>query len=181
MHDSRNILSDIKDGSKSAFKEFFEDIYPILCVFAENFLRTKDQSKDVAQEALLKFWEKKNEFKNIQGVKGYLYISVRNRCINILKRSKKSEDLESLKELESESFLKKNIINQETFAEVRRAVESLPKRMREIIELSMQGLKNPEIAEQLGISTNSVHTSKKTAYRKLRDALKDKYYLLLFL
>lgn len=180
MHDSVNILTDIKKGDKKAFKDFFEDFYPILCVFAEKYLKSPDQSKDVAQEALLKFWEKKSEFSDIKGVKGFLYVVVKNSCMNMLKRSKKSEDIAPLKELESESFLKKNIINQETFAQVRNAVDSLPKRMKEIIELSMRGVKNPEIATQLGISVNSVHTSKKSAYRKLREILKDKYYLLLF-
>ena len=64
---------------------------------------------------------------------------------------------------------------------VRKAVDTLSNRQKEIIELSMKGLKNPEIATQLNISLHTVHTTKKNAYRKLRELLKDKYYLLLFL
>lgn len=181
MHKTQNIIFDIKRGDKIAFKNFFEDFYPILCAFAEKFLKTPDQSKDVSQEAFVKFWEKREEFDSIQGAKNFLYVVVRNSCLNILRRSKKNENISSLNELESESFLKKNIINQETFAIVRQAVENLPNRMREIIELSMQGMKNPEIASQLDISPNTVHTSKKNAYRKLRETLKDSYYLLIFI
>jgi RNA polymerase sigma-70 factor (ECF subfamily) len=177
----QNIIEDIKKGDKDSFKEFFDDYYPILCVFAEKYLKTPDKSKDAAQEALVKFWEKKDEFNDLKGVKNFLYVVVKNNCINILKKSKKNEDLSSLKELESESFFKKNIINQETFAIVRNAVNSLPDRQKEIIELSMQGLKNHEIAKELDITANTVHTAKKNAYRKLREMLKDKYYLLLFI
>ncbi len=177
----KNIINDIRNGNKEAFKEFFDDYYPILCVFAEKYLKTPDQSKDAAQDALVKFWEKREEFKDLSGVKSFLYVVIKNNCINILKKSKRNEDLLELKELESESFFKKNIINRETFAIVRDAVNSLPKRQKAIIELSMQGLKNPEIAEELDISTNTVHTAKKNAYRKLREILKDKYYLLLFI
>ena len=93
----------------------------------------------------------------------------------------RSTDISSLKELASESFLKKNVINLETFQFVRNAVDSLPDRQREIVELTMKGLKNPEIATQLDISAHTVHSAKKVAYRKLRAILKDNYYLLLFI
>lgn len=181
MYLSQNIVTNIKKGDKESFKEFFDDFYPILCAFAKKFLGTPDQSKDVAQEALVKFWEKREEFGDLQSVKSFLYVVTKNKCINLLKKSKKNEDLSSLKALESESFLKKNIINLETFMLVRNAVNSLPHRQKEIIQLSMQGLKNPEIASQLEISPHTVHTAKKNAYHKLRAILKDNYYLLLFI
>lgn len=181
MHSSQNVIIDINNGNKDSFREFFDDFYPILCAFANKFLKNPNQSKDAAQEALIKFWEKRKEFNDMQGAKSFLYVVVKNNCINILKKSKKNVDLSSLKELESSSFFKKNIIDQETFMIVRNAVNKLPNRQREIIKLSMKGLKNPEIASQLEISPHTVHTAKKYAYRKLRNILKDKYYLLLFI
>lgn len=44
----------------------------------------------------------------------------------------------------------------------------------------MQGKKNAEIAVQLSISEGTVHTLKKTAYKKLRDRVAEHFYLLLF-
>ena len=74
------------------------------------------------------------------------------------------------------------IIEQETFRIVRKAVEELPTQMRNIILYSMKGLKNHEIADKLQISEGTVHTLKKFAYRKLRESLKGiNYTLLLFL
>ncbi len=181
MNSSENIIKDIKQGNKESFREFFDDFYPILCSFAKKFLKTSDKSKDAAQDALLKFWEKRHDFDDIKGVKSFLYVVVKNNCINILKKSKNNVALSSLNNLESESFYKKNIIDQETFRIVRNALNKLPKRQKEIIELSMKGLKNPEIALQMEISPHTVHTAKKNAYSKLRETLKDRYYLLLFI
>jgi len=178
MSKDQNIILKIRKGDKSSFKVFFNSFYPVLCAFAERFLKNPDLSEDVAQEALIKFWERKEEFDHLDGAKRFLYVVAKNNCINLLKRPRINDDLSLLRELESESFLKRNIIDHETFLLVRNAVESLPIRMKEIIELSMQGMKNAEIAGQMGISPLTVHKAKKNAYRKLRELLKDNYYLI---
>ena len=64
-------------------------------------------------------------------------------------------------------------------ATVREAVGKLSGRSREIAELSLQNKTNPEIAEALGISVNSVKSLKKEMYSKLRDMLEDEYLVLL--
>lgn len=178
---SHDTIMAIKEGDQASFKAFFDDFYPILCSFALKFLRSPDLSEDVALDALVKYWQKREEFSELNGVKSFLYVIVRNQCINVLKRSKKSVDIEALKALETESFLKKSLINQETFLMVRQAVESLPKRQQEIIKLAMDGVKNPEIATRLEIQVSTVKAAKRNAFITLRKVLKDNYYLLLFL
>jgi RNA polymerase sigma-70 factor (ECF subfamily) len=168
----QDIIDGIKSGNKESFKIFFNDFYPVLCLFAEKFLNDPQQSKDVAQEAFIRFWEKKENFNDLKSARNFLYVVVKNESINVLKKSKRTENLTVLEEAASESFLKQNIIQRETFFLVRQAVKSLPDRMREVIEHSMLGMKNDEIAMQLGISPLTVHTSKKNAYRKLREMLK---------
>ena len=64
---------------------------------------------------------------------------------------------------------------------VRKAIEGLPPQMRTIIKYAMEGLKNPRIASEMGIAEGTVHALKKTAYRKLREQLKEHFYLLLFI
>ena len=176
----KNIIDEIKEGRKESFKEFFEDFYPILCSFAFKFLKTTDKSEDVAQEALVKYWERKEDFEDVKSVKNFLYVVTRNRCLTLLKQSKKNQDLSEIKTLESESFLKDTLLVQENFNFVQKAISGLPARQREIIELALKGVKNPEIALQLNITENTVKTSKRNAFKKLREFLKEHYYLLLF-
>ena len=63
---------------------------------------------------------------------------------------------------------------------VSEAINKLPDQMKAIMQLSLEGKKNAEIADRLNISTETVHTLKKIAYKKLRENLKDYYYFLLF-
>ena len=47
--------------------------------------------------------------------------------------------------------------------------------------MTMEGLSNPEIAKELGISANTVKTIKLRAYQVLRERLKGVQWLLLLL
>ena len=52
----QDIVADIKKGNRDSFKEFFEDYYPILCVFASKYVKDEELCKDIAQETLLGYW-----------------------------------------------------------------------------------------------------------------------------
>ena len=84
-------------------------------------------------------------------------------------------------ELESECTFEDHVIEQETYLIVRKAVDSLPPQMRTIIRYALDGLKNPQIAKEMGIGEGTVRSLKQTAYRKLREQLKEHFYVLLFL
>ena len=64
---------------------------------------------------------------------------------------------------------------------IKDVLKDLPPQTKNIVELSMQGAKNNDIAEFLDISINTVKTLKLRAYRTLRDKLKDYVYVLLLL
>ena len=179
----RDIVTDIKSGDLNVFKELFDDYYVMLCVFAARYLRDDEQCKDVAQEVLSSYWERRECFDDIYKVKGYLYTATRNQCLNILRHEKVNQDYlkDCAEGLESESLFEDHVIEQETYLLVHKAVEELPPQMRKIIKYSLEGLKNPQIAKELGIGEGSVKSLKQTAYRKLRERLKEHFYILLLL
>lgn len=176
-----NIITEIKRGNKQAFKELFDEYFSILCVFSTHYINEKEVCKDIAQESLLAYWERKEDFNDILKVKSFLYTVTRNKCLNHLKHAQLNlTDFPSQEE--SDTDFEAAIIEQETFRLVRKSVEELPAQMRNVIVCAMEGLKNHEIADRLQISEGTVHTLKKIAYRKLRESLKGvTYTLLLFL
>ena len=82
-----NIIADIKRGNKQAFKKLFDDYYPILCVFSFHYVEDKEVCKDIVQDALLAYWERKEDFNDILKVKSFLYTVTRNKCLNYLKHA----------------------------------------------------------------------------------------------
>ena len=74
------------------------------------------------------------------------------------------------------------VSNQETQLLLFNAIHSLPDRERQIFELSfIEGLKNIEIAEQLGVSDSTVKKAKAKALEILREKLDPRLFLFFFL
>ena len=111
----------------------------------------------------------------------FLYTAVRNKALNELEHSKVVyEYAQNVIEKKKDSFFHDAIVEEETYRIVSEAINKLPDQMKAIMQLSLEGKKNAEIADRLNISTETVHTLKKIAYKKLRENLKDYYYFLLF-
>ena len=123
----------------------------------------------------------KRRFFYLHQVKAFLYTVVRNKALNELEHSKVVyEYAQNVIEKKKDSFFHDAIVEEETYRIVSEAINKLPDQMKAIMQLSLEGKKNAEIADRLNISTETVHTLKKIAYKKLRENLKDYYYFLLF-
>ena len=135
------------------------------------------------QEAFVAFWERRKDFDHPAAVRSFLYTSVRNKCLNHLKHEavkRKHEDA-LIYELESDQHFSGRVIEEETFNILLEEIRGLPKAAAEIMILALNGLKNPEIAEELGVSVNTVKTQKKIAYARLKDKLGPYLSLILIL
>ena len=55
--------------------------------------------------------------------------------------------------------------------ELYKEIKDLPRASQKVMLLALNGLKNPEIAAELGISINTVKTQKKIAYAKLKNSI----------
>ena len=96
----------------------------------------------------------------------------RNLALNKLKHDSIVSQYVKRGMLESEEYLRDNVIEEEVYSIVYKAIdESFAPRSKKVILLSLQELSNGEIAEQLGISINSVRTLKQNAYKKLKGLL----------
>lgn len=172
-----NIVIDrILQGNELAFKELFDEFYQALCVFALTYVKDQVQAADIVQEVFIKYWNRRGDFDNLFKVKSFLYTVVRNDCLNTIRDKK--EIREDISLIESDAFFVDNLVEEEAYRIFYNAVESLPLQTREVIQLTLDGLKNAEIAVHMGIAESSVHTLKKLAYKKLKVTLKDYYYLV---
>lgn len=168
--------------SLSNDKEFqclFDHYYVPLCVFADKYLDNKDLSADVVQDCFLKLWQIRKDFFYLHQVKSFLYIAVRNCCLNELEHLKVvNEFAQKIIRENEEAFFHDHVVEEETYRILVDRINQLPRQMRTIMLLALEGMSNATIAEEMNISTETVRSLKKIAYKKLRTLLKDYYYLL---
>ena len=178
--DNGFLLKRLQEGNERAFRMLFEEFYASLCLFAIRYLGDREEAADVVQEAFLKYWHRHADFDDYRKIKSFLYVVVRHSCLNLLRdrnlRSRVSEELIK----DSEQEFQNQVMEEEVHRIFNHAIDNLPTQMRTVIHYSLDGLKNSEIAEKMGLSEGTVHAYKKEAYKKLRISMKEYYYLLPF-
>lgn len=148
-------------------------------MFANQYVEDEEMAADIVQECFVKQWQHREDFVYLHQVKAYLYTSVRNKALNVLEHRKVVSEYErKVLDKAQESFFHDKVIAEESYRILVNAIDKLPQQMRNIMQLALEGKTNPEIADALNVSGETVHSQKKTAYRKLREYLKDYYYLV---
>lgn len=144
--------------------------YKRICAFGYRYIPDASAVEDIIQDVFLSLWERKKDFEHPDSIKSFLYTTARNKCLNYLKHKKVIRKHESslIKELESDQFFIGHVIEEEVFNQLHSEINMLPEASQKIMILSLKGKKIKEIAQQLGISENTVKTQKKLAYAKLR-------------
>ncbi len=182
--DNNLLIADIRNGKHEAYEYLFATYYPRLHNYALRFLADGDAVGDIIQDCFMKQWEKRGEL-ILQSVGALLFRMVRNQCLNYL-RHKALEDSEWLQSLNLEDHSERlystdflddpdqELLFQELKRQVEQTLDALPERSRQIFTMSrFDGMKNREIAEELGISVKVVERHIGRALKMFRRQLRN--------
>lgn len=151
-------------------EELFKYNYRPLCLYALHYISDTGQAEDVVQESFAALWEKMEAGTAITNKRAYLYMTVRNRCLEHLRR--KGIKTESLKPYDTYGIIDDDDAQERSQVEARlwTAIDSLPDKCREVFLMSKRdGLKYEEIADELGISANTVRNQISKALKMIKE------------
>ena len=165
MAELRNIAD-----KRVGFEQIYRDYSKPMFLYALSFLTSEEEAEDVIQEVFVNFW-KDNTFQKVKGevTKIYLFRSVKNNCLN---RLKKKDVLRDRLDLLYEDVAEEEMMtwNDELIQEVETEITNMPEQTREIIQaVFFRDLKYQEVADQLGVSINTVKTLLKHGMKYLRE------------
>ena len=167
-------ISKLRDGDKKAFRILYSDMFANLCSFANKYINDRDASIDVVQDVFTKLWDNRKAIRYNTSLESFLFISVRNLSLNYIKKKNSKENLHQYyTDLNSESLYEFTLIENQVYNKVYNYIKELPKRSREIMFLTLNGVSNADITDELGISINTVKTLKKNSYRKMKEKFKN--------
>jgi RNA polymerase sigma-70 factor (ECF subfamily) len=166
---------------KNAFEALFREYFPPLMSFARKILVDEDDAREVVHNVFINLWEKRQKIDLSTSLKSYLFTSVHNRSLNVI-RDRKKFSSEEVPETAGDWDVSAQIESMELEEKINDAIKSLPEKCRQIFELNrFDGMKYGEIAMQLNISVKTVENQMSKALKILRDKLLKYLILVLWL
>lgn len=156
-------------GDQSAFEEIYNRYWAVLFRHGRRMLQDDEQARDVVQDVFAGLLNKMGRSEMKSTISAYLYSSVKNAIISLIRREKVKVDyLTFLQHYSIEgSYSTDELIREKEFArQIEKEIALLPPRMREVFELSHKAhLNYKEIADEVNVSEGTV---KKQIYYALK-------------
>ncbi|HRO45242.1 RNA polymerase sigma-70 factor [Agriterribacter sp.] len=179
-YNEKALLHQLAKGSEEAFTAIFHHYRGKLYHYIFTITSSREMAEDTVHDVFLKVWTHREKLANIENMNAYLYRVCHNQAIGGLRRMAKETLI--LAELQQEDIpLLPNVDpagQREIRNSIQEAVSKLSPQQRKIFLLSRQdGLKHKQIAEQLGVSINTIKTHLGQALRFLREEIGQQYKL----
>ena len=170
------------NSKRNDYKVLFEELYNRLVYFSFQITNSSYDSEDIVQESFIQLWNNIDSLATHKDVyKQYLYKSVKNLSLNYIRHQRVKDRYNSYLHAhynEAEDSILEHIIYAEVIAQLNEIIEELPMHLKQLSDLSFyEGKKNQEVADELGISVNTLKKQK----QKILHLLKTKFSSLLCL
>lgn len=171
----QELVALLKQGDERAFDRLFRKFYPSLCFFASRFVSVKGLAEEVVQDTMVKLWQRHGDFDNFNSVKAFLYISIKNACLDGAESEQRKLNRDTnwyMQQGQLEQGVEEHIIQSEVLMEISQAIAMLPEQCRNIMRMSYeQGMSGKEIAEAMQITVSTVNNQKARGILLLRKIL----------
>lgn len=163
----------LRDGDIVSYNKLVKKYFRLLFNFSIRFCQDRDIVKDCIQELYLDLWNKRHHLVQPNSVKSYLFRAIRNRILKEQTKWNKNqpvnEDYNFILEFSIEEKLIDDVQSLELADKIKKILEELPSRQREVIYLRFyENLDMDEIVEVMSISKQSAHNLLQKAYKSIR-------------
>ena len=176
------LIDRFKAGDQSAYEMIFRFYYPGLVLFASQYVMYEEDAEEIVQDFFVRVWQKRDQVNQTGTLKPYFFTSVKNSSLNFLYKQKHQDKLiQEIVHISENNLLYQPdvFVLSDLQDAIRKAVNSLPPKCREVFILSrINGLKNEDIANKLNLSKRTVETHVSNGLKQLRIELKDYIGLL---
>lgn len=170
----RTLVRRAQEGDDEAFAELYAHFFPSIYRYSA-FRLPAALAEDVTADVFVKAWEKLHTYKAHKDVPfaAWLFRIARHTVIDVYRKDRAFDEVpETLADTDEYNRAEHRTEQKELLRTVRRALDQLPGRYREILMLSYMGdLSHSEIARVLRLTEGAVRILKLRALRKLEGFL----------
>lgn len=172
----KTIQQRVFNNEENALAELYQLFYGKLHQFAKAMVHSNEVAEEIVEDVFVKLWCNRTAITTIDNITVYLYVAVKNSCLNFI--SRKAKDLVAAPfdfldiEINEEATPHDILITAEMTQRMHKAIEALPPRCKMIFKLVREdGLKYREVAQVLNISVNTIDVQMAIAVKRICQAL----------
>jgi RNA polymerase sigma-70 factor (family 1) len=176
------LLRQLAGGDPAGFAGIYDHYSAAIHAFVLQYVHSPQMADDLSQEIFLKIWENRATMSGVGSFRAYLFTAARNHTLNTLRSAFRREA--TLNEVishvrtgdttytGSSEPASDRLLTHEYAAFLKKAVDDLPPRCREVFRLCReQSMSYEEVAAELGIARNSVRNHMVLSLKLLRKAV----------
>lgn len=161
---------ELRNGTPAGYEKLYSLTSARLKNYCKLFLKDYVLIEDIVQNAYIRLWEKRNNIQIDKSVESLLFTITRNQCLNYLRDQKLAgeilsieenpwSDLQHLYQIDF-SGIEEKTMEELLFEALRKSIDDLPERHNQIlVKCKIEGKKQKEVADELGISLKAVEKS----------------------
>lgn len=160
-------------NNQAAYEKLFLHFNDGLYHFAFSFVKDNHIAEEIVSDTFINLWRNRLRLVEIENLKAYLYVSVKNLAIKQVSRNKAQPDfnLDSLL-LQHVSGTERTpedlMVSKEVIKQIEAAIDNLPPKCKLIFKLVREdGLKYKEIAQILNISVKTIDAQMAIAGKRI--------------
>lgn len=158
-YNEKALLQLVAEGDELAFTQLFNSYWNTVYAQALAYLKSVSLAQDIVQEVFLKIWNKRTALPGIERIDSYIFIMARNEIISQLRKKLPMGAESELPGQAPELVMQpdKQLAFRQQHQLLAKAVELLPPQRKLVFTLNRyEGMSYEEIAQQLGISRETV-------------------------
>lgn len=171
LNQDKELFRLIAEGDEAAFRRLFHLYVPKLLPTVQHLSKNAAVTEDILQEAFLKLWLSRDKLPAIEQPHSWLLKIVYYQCFSYLRhQAVHHKAMGIIAERQTpDNAMEDDMAYNTLMRAVGEAVQQLPPQAKRIYQLSREnGMKIPEIAEELHISPNTVKNSLVRSLQSIR-------------
>lgn len=171
---TKHLFNQISTGNREAFDMLFRDWYARLVGFAQTFVSESDLAEEAVSDVFVSLWMYRDKLTTIDRPDTYLYVSVKNRCLNALRSKTYTVPIDEQPELKTAEHEnpQDTMEHRELYDKLNRLINQLPEQQRIVFRMIKEnGLTAKQTAEILQLSPRTVETHIYKAVKRLEEEI----------
>ena len=177
------------EGNPDVFSLLYKELHPRMRSYCHLFIKEEKLIEDLIQDCFVHLWDKRSSIDIYKSVESYLFVILRNRCLKYLKEQRFDKDSIALDDLPINELQylyqldftekKEKSLEERLISSLKEAIDELPEKRKEVfIKSKIEGIKQKDIAKEMGVSVKVIEKHISQAKEQLRKKLEKDYTML---